>query len=106
MAKLPEGAEAAEADAEQVPVMSNYQHEWSLDLPRLAAPSYQDRNLCVQMQRSTEGNYRAVLVDLGEFRGSGSTQGLAIDDLINELKHVASEIRRASTVEGLREGRL
>ena len=83
-----------------------FKHEWTLDLPRLAAPSRQGRNLCVQMQRSADGNYRAVLIDLGEFRGSGSTQGLAIDDLINELKHVASEIRRAITVEGLSEGRL
>jgi len=86
--------------------MSNYKHAWTLDLPRLVAPSCQGRNLCVQMQRSTDGNYRAVLVDLGEFRGSGSTQGLAIDDLINELEHVASEIRRAITFEGLSEGRL
>lgn len=86
--------------------MSNYKHEWTLDLPRLAAPSYQGRNLCVQMQRSTEGNYRAVLVDLGAFCGSGSTQGLAIDDLINELKHVTSEIRRAIPLEGRSEGRI
>ena len=86
--------------------MSNYRHEWTLDLPRLDAPSYQGRNLCVQMQRSADGNYRAILVDLREFRGSGSTQGLAIDDLINELKHVASEIRRAITIEGRSEGRL
>ena len=86
--------------------MSNYKHEWTLDLPRLDAPSYQGRNLCVQMQRSAEGNYRATLLDLHKFRGSGSTQGLAIDDLINELKHVASEIRRAITLEGRSEGRI
>lgn len=85
--------------------MTTYKHEWTLDLPRLNA-AYQGRNLCVQMQRSEGGSYRAVLVDLAEFRGEGSTQGLAIDDLINELKHVASEIRRASTFESLIEGRL
>jgi len=86
--------------------MASYKHEWTLDLPRLDAPSYQGRNLCVQMQRSVEGNYRATLLDLHKFRGSGSTQGLAIDDLINELKHVASEIRRAITLEGRSEGRI
>ena len=87
--------------------MTTYKHEWTLDLPRLDAAPRQHRNLCVRMERAASGSgWRAVLVDLEEFRGSGSTQGLAIDDLINELKHVASEIRRASTFESLIEGRL
>lgn len=73
--------------------MASYKHDWTLDLPRLDAPSYQGRNLCVQMQRSAEGDYRATLLDLHKFRGSGST-------------HVASEIRRAITLEGRSEGRI
>jgi hypothetical protein len=80
---------------------STYKHEWTLELPKLTAPSYQNRNLCVQMQQSANGNYRAVLVDLGEFRGEGSVQGIAIDDLADELEHVAAEIRRASSFEAL-----
>ncbi len=74
----------------------DYKHEWELDLPKLTGPSYEHRNLCVQIQRSSTGNYRAVLIDLEEFRGEGSSQGLAIDDLANELEHVAAEIRRES----------
>ena len=73
-----------------------YKLETILDLPRLSTRPYDKRNLGVQMQRSSCGNYRAVLVDLGEFGGEGSTGGLAIDDLANELEHVAAEIRRAS----------
>lgn len=75
---------------------SPYKHEWTLDLPKLTAPRYQHRNLCVQVQRSSTGNHRAVLVDLEEFRGDGTTQTMAIDDLANELEHIAAEIRRES----------
>ena len=74
----------------------SYTHEWTLDLPRLTGARYQHRNLCVQMQRSSTGNYRTVLVDLEEFRGDGTTQGIAMDDLADELEHVAAEIRRES----------
>ena len=75
--------------------MKNMEHVWTLALPRLSTHrAYQGRNLCVQMQRSLQGSWRAVLVDLGEFRGEGSTQEIAIDDLINELELVAGEIRR------------
>jgi len=77
-------------------VTLEYKHEGTLDLPKLTGSSFQHRNLCVQIQRSSAGNYRVVLVDLEEFRGEGSTQGLAIDDLANELEHVAAEIRRES----------
>ena len=77
-----------------------YKHVWTLDLPKLEAV-YPERKLCVQMQQSPEGSWRAVLVDLVEFRGSGSMQGLAIDDLANDLEHIAAEIRRASSLEVL-----
>ncbi len=83
---LPESAQLAQG----------YELAWSLELPRLTALPYHGRNLSVQVQRSRNGNYRAVLVDLGEFRGEGSGQSLAIDDLANELEHVAAEIRRES----------
>lgn len=84
---------------------SVYKHAWTLDLPMLSHPSHRHRNFCVQLQQSSEGNYRAVLVDLGEFRGEGTTQGLAIDDLIDELEQVASEIKRASGLSALVERR-
>jgi hypothetical protein len=73
-----------------------YKHEWTLELPKLTAPRYQHRNLCVQVQRSSTGNYRAVLVDLEEFRGDGLTQATAIDELADDLEEVAAEIQRAS----------
>ena len=77
-------------------------HAWTLDLPKLTAPPFKDRDLSVQIQRLCCGSdYRAVLVDLGEFRGTGSTQGLAIDDLADLLEHVAAEIRRESSFEAL-----
>jgi hypothetical protein len=82
--------------------VTEYKHEWTLELPKLTTPPYKDRNFCVQMQRSSNGNYRAVLVNLVEFRGSGSTEGLAIDDLADALENVAAEIRRESNVEGSR----
>jgi hypothetical protein len=102
VAPVAEEAEATEADKEQVPVMAtdDYKHEWTLDLPWLASV-HPHRNLCVQMQRSPEGNWRAVLVDLVEFRGTGSTEALAIDDLINELERVVAEIRRESSFDAL-----
>jgi hypothetical protein len=87
-----------------------YEPEWTLELFTIvASPSkrsisfgaYKNRNFCVQMQRSETGNYRAVLVDLGEFRGDGSTEGLAVDDLIHELEHVAAEIRRTTSHEAM-----
>lgn len=81
---------------------STYKHEWTLELPMLTAPSHQHRNFCVQMQRSSDGNWRAVLVDLGEFHGGGSSQQIAIDDLIDDLEQVAGEIRRASCLAALR----
>lgn len=69
---------------------------WTLELPKLFALPYHGRNLSVQVHRSYHGDYHAVLVDLGEFRGAGSVQSLAIDDLVDELEHVAAEIRRES----------
>ena len=104
MAVRAEGLEAREAfvkHTDGAKKVTTYKHEWTLELPKLTAPSYQNRNLCVQMQQSANGNYRAVLVDLGEFRGEGSTQGIAIDDLVDELEHVVAEIRRASSLEAL-----
>ncbi len=73
-----------------------YKHVWTLELPKLTAHRFQHRNLCVQVQRSSTGNYRAVLIDLEEFFGDGTTQGIAIDDLADELEYVAAEIRRES----------
>ena len=75
---------------------SAYKHEWTLELPKLDTVHFQHRNLCVQIQRSSCGNYRAELIDLEAFRGTGSVQGIAIDALANELEHVAAEIRRES----------
>ena len=81
---------------------SDYKHEWALELPKLTAPPFKDRNLSVQIQQLFCGSdYRAVLVALGEFRGTGSTQCLAIDDLADLLEHVAAEIRRESSFEAL-----
>lgn len=80
---------------------SDYKPIWTLELPKLDASPFRGRNLCVQMQRSSCGNYRAVLVDLGEFCGTGSGQTIAMDDLIHELEQVAAEIRRASSFEAL-----
>lgn len=79
-----------------------YTHEWTLELPKLTRPSFEHRNLCVQIRRSSAGNYHAVLVDLEEFCGKGTAQVLAIEDLANELERVAAEIRRASSFEALR----
>jgi hypothetical protein len=76
-----------------------YRHKWTLELPKLDS-IHPHRNLCVQMQEGP-GSWRAVLVDLEEFRGSGSTECLAIDDLADDLEHVAAEIRRASSLEAL-----
>lgn len=73
-----------------------YKHELTLELPDLSGSRYRWRNLCVQVQRTLGGSYRAILVDLEEFRGEGSGQSLAIDDLAFELEHVAAEIRRAN----------
>lgn len=91
--------EASEEDnAEEARV--TYKHDWTLKLDKLA-PIYAKRKLEVQMWRSLEGSWCAVLVDLAKFRGTGSTQGLAIDDLANALEHIAVEIRRASSLESL-----
>jgi hypothetical protein len=78
----------------------DYKHEWTLDLPWLAS-AHPHRNLCVQMQRSAGGSWRAVLVDLDEFSGTGSTETLAIDDLVHALEHVATEIKRESSFDTL-----
>ncbi len=77
-------------------MMAAYKHMWTLTLPALSGSRFRWRNLCVRVERHTGGSYRAVLVDLEEFRGEGSVQSLAIDDLASELEHVAAEIRRAS----------
>jgi hypothetical protein len=73
-----------------------HKHEYTLDLPKLVAGRHAHRNLCVELQRSPDGHHRAVLIDLGEFCGTGSTQGIAIDDLADELERAAAEIRRES----------
>jgi len=75
--------------------MSDYKHEWTLDLPKLVAAPYRGRNLSVRLERCNS-SWRAVLVDLGEFRGTGSTECMAVDDLIDELEQVAAEVKRAS----------
>jgi len=75
---------------------STYKHVRTLELPKLNTARYRWRNLCVQIQRTLSGHYRAVLIDLEEFRGEALDQTLAINDLANELEHVAAEIRRES----------
>lgn len=80
--------------------MSDYRFEGFLELPGLDTTANRHRNLCVQVQRSPQGNCRALLVDLEEFCGHGSTHVLAIDDLAASLEHVAAEIRRANTFRG------
>jgi len=83
--------------------MSDFEHEWwTLHLTKFHA---RRPCLCVHIERSPQGNYRARLADLQDFRGHGSTQGLAIDDLADELEFVAAEIRRESGLKGLVAGR-
>jgi hypothetical protein len=80
---------------------TKWKFEMTLDLPSLAVVHPQ-RNLCVRLARSFEGNaWRAALIDLEEFRGHGSTRVLAIDQLATELECAAAEIRRASSLDAL-----
>lgn len=77
--------------------MIDYRHEFTLDLPELEKlAGNEHRNLCARLERAPDGTHRAVLVDFEEFRGHGSTQQLALEDLIDDLERVADEIRRVS----------
>jgi hypothetical protein len=64
-----------------------------VDLPELDTERNQHRNLCVQLEQDDRG-FQAELIDLEAFRGCGSTEAGALEDLAADLTRTAAAIRR------------